>query len=98
LRLGRGVPLGVLLRAEVRPVEDLLQARDLGPLGGGLADQLDVLVDRVLLGHVRLGLDDGGADGAHVVTSSIVAGCCRNAGMMSFPKMRICSAGSSPML
>ena len=51
--LGEVVPLGGLLGAEVGPVEDLLQADDLGAGFGGLLDVGDVLVDHGLLGGCR---------------------------------------------
>ena len=47
--LGEVVPLDLLLGAEVRAVEQLLQADDLDALFGGLGDHGDVLVDHRLL-------------------------------------------------
>ena len=47
--LGQLVPPRLLLGAEIRAVEQLLQADDLRPLLGGLGDQGDVLVDHRLL-------------------------------------------------
>ncbi len=49
-RLGEIVPAGGLLGAEVRAVEDLLQADDLRAGFRGLPDVIDVLVDHGLLG------------------------------------------------
>ena len=64
-RLRGAIPLGVLLGAEVRPVEDLLETDDLSALARGVGDHLDVLVHRVLLGHVGLCLDQRSADLTH---------------------------------
>ncbi len=44
-RLGEVVPFDLLLGAEIRAVEQLLQANNLGAFVGGLVDQCDVLVD-----------------------------------------------------
>src|SRR6516165_8668019 len=65
LGLRRVVPLRVLLGAEVRAVEDLLEAHYLRALARCVRDHLDVLVDRLRLGHVRLGLDQRRADRSH---------------------------------
>ena len=65
LGLGRVVPLRILLRAEVGAVEDLLEAHHLGAGASSVRDHLDVLVDRLLLGHVGLRLDQRCADRSH---------------------------------
>src|SRR5262249_35557711 len=59
-RLGGVVPALVLARAEVRAVEDLLQAEDLHALLAGLVDQRQVLLEHrgLDLGHgLRLVVD-----------------------------------------
>src|SRR5258708_8944717 len=73
LRLGRGVPLRVLLGAEIGAVEDLLEAHHLGALARRVRDHLDVLVDRLLLGHVGLRLDQCCAHRSHRCPSSVAA-------------------------
>src|SRR6266568_3855508 len=54
--LGQVVPARLLLGAEVRPVEQLLQAEDLDLLARGPIDQLQVLVDHGLLDGRQAGL------------------------------------------
>ena len=61
--LGEIVPLGGLLGAEVGPVEDLLEADDLGAGFGGLLDIGDVLVDHGLLGGFERGVGRRGVSG-----------------------------------
>ncbi|TMD12716.1 MAG: TIGR03842 family LLM class F420-dependent oxidoreductase, partial [Chloroflexi bacterium] len=68
--LGGVVPLGILLGAEVGTKEDLLQAGDLRTLGRGLRDQLLVLFDRFLFGHVRVRLDQRRSYLCHVCVAS----------------------------
>src|SRR5215217_7907124 len=65
VRDGFGVVVvgGVLDLAEVRAVEELLEADDLGPGIGGLAGRLLVLVDHGVLGAGPIGLQQGGSDG-----------------------------------
>src|SRR6185436_15367175 len=53
--LRRLVPLGLLLRAEVRPVENLLQTADLRPLVRRLLYQPEVLLDHRLLDLGEIG-------------------------------------------
>ena len=55
---------GVLLVAEVGGVEQLLEADDAGPLGGGLLDVAPGLLDVLLLVRTSLELDQGGLDQA----------------------------------
>ena len=62
-RLGVVVVLGLLDLAEVRAVEQLLEAHHLGAVGGGLAGGLLVLVDHRLLGAGPVGLQECGSDG-----------------------------------
>ena len=50
------VPLRLLLGAEVRTVEELLEAQDLHLLPRGLIDQLEMLVDHRLLDRGQAGL------------------------------------------
>ena len=61
-RLGVAVVLLVLGDAEVRAVEQLLEADDLRAVGGGVAGELLVLVEHRLLVAGPGGLGDGGAD------------------------------------
>ena len=63
-QLGVVVVLGVLHLAEVRAVEQLLEAHDLGAVGGGLAGRLLVLVDHRVLGPGPVGLQECGSDGS----------------------------------
>src|ERR1700761_4355117 len=63
--LGPAVPLRVLHLAEVRAVEQLLQAGDLGPLAGRLAQRVDGVLDHGLLVAGPLLLDQCGANGRH---------------------------------
>jgi hypothetical protein len=55
--LGGLKPLRILLSAEIRAEEDLLQTHDLRALPRRVADHLDVLVEHVLLGKIRVRLD-----------------------------------------
>lgn len=56
--LRREEPVRLLLRAEGRAEEDLLQARDLGAARGRLLDHLHVLGERLLLGQVCVRLHE----------------------------------------
>jgi hypothetical protein len=70
--LGERVPARLLLGAEIRAVEKLLQAQDLGLLASGLLDESHVLLDHRLLdsGQSRIrsldvpGLDQSAANDA----------------------------------
>jgi hypothetical protein len=67
-RLGVVVELGVLHLAEVRAVEQFLEADDLGTLGGGIAGGRLVLVDHRLLVPGPIGLQQRRLDSPrHVV-------------------------------
>ncbi len=66
VRLRGRVPFRVLLGAEVGTEEDLLQAGDLGPLGGRLGDQLLMPFDRLFFGHVGVGLDQRRSNSRHL--------------------------------
>jgi hypothetical protein len=59
-RLGVLEMLVLLHRAEVRPVEQLLEAHHLGTLLGSLAGVVGILFDHRVLVTRPLGLDDGG--------------------------------------
>src|SRR5215813_4007850 len=59
-RLGPGVPLGLLHLAEVRSVEELLQAGDARALGGGVPDRRHRVFHHRVLVAGRLLLDQGG--------------------------------------
>ena len=69
-RLGEIVPLGGLLGAEVRTVEDLLQADDLRAGFGGLLDVGHVLVDHGLLGGFERGVGRRGVGGLNQRTAN----------------------------
>ena len=62
-RLGVPVVLGVLHLAEVRAVEQLLEAHHLCPLSGGLPGRVLVLVDHRFLVARPIGLQQGGFHG-----------------------------------
>jgi hypothetical protein len=62
-QLGVVVVRRVLHLAEVRAVEELLEADDLGSGVGGLAGGFLVLVDHGVLGAGPIGLQQGGANG-----------------------------------
>src|ERR1700759_3422108 len=63
--LGPAVPLRVLDLAEVRAVEQLLQAGDLGALAGRLAQGVNGVLDHGFFVSGPLLLDQRGADGGH---------------------------------
>src|ERR1035441_7459190 len=67
---GEIVPAGGLLGAEIGPVEDLLEADDLGAGAGGLLDISDVLIDHGLLGGWKRGLRRGGVGGLNQRTAN----------------------------
>ena len=75
--------LGILARAEIRLSEDLLEAQDLHPHGGGLLDERDVGLDHALpdrLGRVfrvalERDLDQSGPDACHGCAACLVGTC-----------------------
>ena len=72
-RLGVVVVLRLLHLAEVRTVEQLLEAHHLGAVGGGLTGGLLVLVDHRLLGAGPVGLQERSAHGvAHTPDRTLV--------------------------
>ena len=68
-RLGEVVPAGGLLGAEIRSVENLLEAHDLPAGGRGLADVGHVLVHHGLLGGFERGIRRGGVGGLNQRTA-----------------------------